>query len=37
MSPATLALAPSTSRGLQLTSLEDMMRFAQIVLESVMN
>lgn len=33
-SPSTLSLAPSNARGLQLTSLEDMMRFARIVLAS---
>ena len=31
MSAATLTLAPSNGRGLQLTSLDDMMRFARIV------
>jgi len=31
---ATLAIAPSNGRGLQLTSLDDMMRFAQIVVSS---
>ena len=34
MSAATLSLAPSNGRGLQLTSLDDMMRFAQIVVTS---
>ena len=32
--PSTLSLTPSTSRGLQLTSIDDVMRFARIVVTS---
>lgn len=32
--PSTLSLAPSNSRGLQLTSIDDVMRFARIVVTS---
>jgi hypothetical protein len=34
MSASTLSLAPSTGRGLQLTSIDDVMRFARIVVQS---
>lgn len=34
MSTSTLSLAPSNSRGLQLTSIDDVMRFARIVVTS---
>ena len=34
MSSDTLALAPTNGRGLQLTSLDDMIRFAKVVIAS---
>jgi hypothetical protein len=34
MSTSTLAIAPSNGRGLQLTSIDDVMRFARIVVQS---
>jgi hypothetical protein len=34
MSASTLTIAPSNSRGLQLTSIDDVMRFARIVVQS---